>query len=98
MCTTDAPNLSLLERAQEFRLHADIELPDLVEKQRPAIGDLKQTFLLGMRASERSLLVSKQLRLQKVLVNRGAVDGLKHLGRARRLIVNGPRDQLLARP
>src|SRR5215208_4826658 len=47
VCTTNTPDLSLLKRTQELRLHADVELPNLIEEQRPAIRDLKQALLLG---------------------------------------------------
>src|SRR5215213_2923558 len=52
VCTTNAPDLSLLKRAQEFGLHADVKLSDLVKEQRPAVRDLKQTFLLRVRTRE----------------------------------------------
>src|ERR1043165_3927329 len=43
---TDATNLSFLERAQELRLNANVQFRELVEKQRAAIGDLKEALLL----------------------------------------------------
>ena len=47
-----AANAALLQSAQEFRLHADVEFRNLIEKQRAAIRNFEQTFLLGMRAGE----------------------------------------------
>ena len=50
-----------------------------------------------MRAGEGAALVAEELRLQKVLVDGGAVDGLEHLVGAGALVVDGAGDQLLAR-
>src|SRR5439155_6459193 len=47
-----AANAALLQSAQEFRLHADVEFRNLIEKQRAAIRNFEQTFLLSMRAGE----------------------------------------------
>src|SRR6185503_16564556 len=52
MRTTDATDLSLLKRTQQLRLNTNIELRNLVEKQRPSIRDLEQTFLLRVCAGE----------------------------------------------
>src|SRR5436309_3486012 len=60
MRPTNAAYLSFLKRAQELGLNANVELCDLIEKQRSSIRNLKQTFLLRMSASERSLFVTKQ--------------------------------------
>ena len=38
----DAPDLPLLQRAQELDLHARRDLADLVQQQRPAVGRLEQ--------------------------------------------------------
>src|SRR5215217_1171360 len=59
MSTTNAPDLSFLKRAQKLGLNANIKLGNLVEKQRPAIRDLKQTFLLCMSTGERTFLMPK---------------------------------------
>src|SRR6185503_19531600 len=88
MRATHAPNLSLLKRAQQLCLNTNIELRDLIEKQRPSIRDLEETFLLRVCAGEGTLLVSEQFRLEQVFIYRGAVHGLKHLRCAWRLVVN----------
>src|ERR1043165_9395661 len=63
--TTDATNLSFLQRAQKFGLNTDVQFRDLVEKQRAAIGDLKEALLLCVSAGERTLFMSEQLRLEQ---------------------------------
>ena len=93
----DAANLSLLKCAQEFRLHRNIQLANLVEEERALVGYLEESFLFGVRARERALLVAEEFGLKQVLVDGGAVDGLKHLVGARALGVYGARDEFLAR-
>jgi len=67
-----------LQCSQKFRLQSDVELADLIQKKRSVIRDLEQAFLLGDSAGERALLVAEQLRLKKVLIDRGAVHGLEY--------------------
>ena len=50
-----------------------------------------------MSAGERALLVAEEFGLKQVLVDGGAVDGLKHLVGAWALGVYGARDEFLAR-
>src|SRR4051812_28408359 len=70
----DRPVLALLENAQQLGLQIRRHLADLVEQQRAALGHLEQAFLVHRRAGERALLVAKELRLDQILGNRGAVD------------------------
>jgi hypothetical protein len=93
----DAANLALLQRAQKLRLHRHVQLAYLVEEERPAVGYLEEPLLLGVRAGERALLVAEEFGFEQVLVDGGAVDGLEHLRDARRLAVDGARDEFLAR-
>ena len=51
-----------------------------------------------MSAGERAFFVTKQFRLQQVLVDRRAVDRLKHLLCPRRLIMNRARNKLFPVP
>ena len=51
-----------------------------------------------VRAGERALLVAEDLALEQRLGNRGAVDGDERERRARAQLVDGLRDELLARP
>ena len=51
----------------------------------------------GLRAGERAALVAEQLALEQVLRDRGGVDGDERAARARAVLVQRTRDQLLAR-
>ncbi len=46
----DAPDLALLERAQELRLELERELADLVEEDRAAVGRLEGAFAVAIGA------------------------------------------------
>src|SRR5262249_7923790 len=69
----DAPDLAVLERAQELRLEIRREIADLVEKERPARRLLERADAPGVGAGERALLVPEQLALEEVGGDRAAV-------------------------
>src|SRR5262249_564584 len=73
----DAHDLFLLQRAKQLGLHAYVQISDLIEKQRPAVRNFKLALLLNVRAGERALLVSKQFRLEKILIDCRAIDRLE---------------------
>ena len=56
---SDAPDLALLERSQEFDLHTGRDLADFVEQQSPTVGGLEQTRSILGRASERTARMPK---------------------------------------
>src|SRR5262249_21405372 len=70
----DAFELALLQRPQEFHLHFDRDLGDLVQKKSAAVCELEPAGLGGDRAGESAALVSEQLGLHQVLGDGGAVD------------------------
>ena len=73
------------------------DLPDLIEEQRPAVGQLEAPQLGVHRPGERAFLVPEQLALQQRLGQGGAVDGDERLISARRVGVEVSAEQLLAR-
>src|SRR5438045_3618064 len=94
----DAAEGHRLQYAQQLRLHGRGQLADLVEEQRPAVGDLEQPALGRLRVGEGAALVAEQLALEERLGERRAVqldEGL--LAAAGGLGVQEPRDDLLAR-
>ena len=66
--------LALLQHAQQLDLRREVQLADLVEEQRAAVGQLEAPLLGGVRAGERALLVAEQLRLDQVVRQRRAAD------------------------
>ena len=91
----DAVKDALLEDAQELGLHVGRDLADLVEEQRTAASALEDTDVTAERATECALLVAEELTLEERGRERGAVDGDEGLVRARRLVVNEAREDLL---
>jgi hypothetical protein len=91
------PDLALLQDAQQLRLQARRRLRDLVQEERAAVGDLEEALLVGDRAREGAALVAEELALEDALGERGAVHGHEEAVRTRAPVVDGARDQLLAR-
>ena len=63
----DALEAALLEHAQQLGLQLGLELADLVEEERAAVGQLEPAALALGRAGERALLVAEQLALEQLL-------------------------------
>src|ERR1017187_2378380 len=87
----------VLQHAQDLRLHVVAHGADLVQEQRAAVGDLKQSFLRRDGRGERALHVPEQRRFQQVRRHRASVHRNKRLVPPRRVGVQRLGDQLLAR-
>jgi hypothetical protein len=96
LVAADPLDLALLEDAQQLGLQRDVELADLVEEDRAAVGLLEAAEVLADRAGEAALLVAEQRRLDQLLGDRAAVEHDERLGLARRRVVHRARDHLLA--
>jgi hypothetical protein len=92
-----ALELAFLQHAQQLGLKGRRDLPDLIQKQRAAVGHLEAPLAQSDRAGKRSALVAEELRLQHRLRQRRAVQADIRLLLARRVLMNGAREQLLAR-
>src|SRR4029079_5245500 len=92
----DALEGLLLKDAQELNLHVETHVPDLVEKQRAARGELETADARRERACERAFLVTEQLRLEQLAWNRGAVERHERPAAALGELVNAARDELFA--
>src|SRR3990172_8318265 len=91
-----AIHLALLQDAQELRLHLHRHLPDLVEEEGSAVGELELSRAPLHPPRKGPLLVAVQLALHEVPRDGGHVDGDERAPRARRVGVDGARDELLA--
>ena len=65
---------ALLEEAQQLDLEGEGDVADLVEEQRPALGELDLALGRLDRAGVRALLIAEQLGLEEVLGDCRAVD------------------------
>ena len=66
--------LPILQQAKKLGLQRQAELADLVEKQRPLVGELDPAGFAGGGARKGALLVPEQLAFQQGLRQRRAVD------------------------
>jgi hypothetical protein len=85
-----------MTRTSKLGLEADVELADLVQEQRPAVGHLEAAALAVGGPGERTPLVAKQDALDEVGRNRAAVLDDQGALRALGCSVNGAGDELLA--
>ncbi len=92
-----APDLVLLDRAEQLGLEGQRRLGDLVEEEGAAVRLLEEALARRDGAGERPARVAEELALEERLADRGAVDG--HVGSLAALRVRVDRlgDQLLAR-
>ena len=79
-----------------FTCVLEVDVADLVEEERAALGHLEAALLAGVGAGERALLVAEQLRLDQRVGQRRAAHLHERLLRAQRVVVDRVRDQLLA--
>ncbi len=91
----DSADFAVLEGAQELRLQGERQVGDFIEQQHTAVRRFEQSRLGAIRPAEGALLVTKQLRLEQLLRQRAAIH--RHECAAPGGLMNGPRDQLLAR-
>jgi len=89
--------LALLQHPQELHLRADVDVADLVEKERSAFGELEAAFLPLIGSGKRALLVAEQLRFDQAVGKRRAAHFDERLVGARGVVMNPVRDHLLAR-
>ena len=90
-------DLSGLDGAEELGLGIEAHVADLVQEERPPVCGLQPSALHLRRSREGALLVAEELALHQVLGKRRAVQLLEGPAGARALVMDGPRDQLLAR-
>src|SRR5207302_3703063 len=72
--SADWLDLALLQRPQERYLKPERQVPDLVEKERAAVGRAESSRCARHRAGESALLVAEQLRFGQLARDGAAVD------------------------
>jgi hypothetical protein len=88
----------LLQHAEQLHLGLDRELPDLVQEDGAAVGELEAPDAPLERAGEGALDVAEELALDETGRHGAAVDLHEGARAARTGVVDGPRNQLLASP
>src|SRR5438093_2505925 len=92
------PHLAVLQHAQELRLDGGARLAHLVEEERPPVGLLEEAAPRPLGPGEGAAYVAEELALEEPLGQRGAVLSEEGAARARAMIVEGPREELLPGP
>ena len=87
---------TLLKEAQHLRLHGKRHVAELVQEEGASLSRFDFAFRTLVGAGERAFLVAKQLAFDKRLGDRVTVDRNERLVRARRQVMDGARDDLLA--
>ena len=87
--------LPLLQHAEKLDLRRWVHVADLVQEQRPTIRQFKPSLSCAPCASKRPLFITKQLGPDQRVREGTAADGNKRLRGAKRVLVDGVRDQLL---
>src|SRR5690606_2784108 len=67
LMAADALERALLQHSEQLDLHVGAHVPDLVEEQRAAVGELEAADSTRDRPRERALLVTEELALEKLL-------------------------------
>src|SRR4029077_6236623 len=96
MTVADPLDLAILKHAEQRDLCFRRQIADLVEEDRAAIGGLEPAEAPLQRARERALLVAEELGGDERRGNGRTVHTNEGATRSTRLLVDGPRDQLLA--
>src|SRR6266567_1475362 len=97
-CVADAFNFLLLQDPQQLGLHGQRDFPNLVEKERAAVGEFEPPGLVAHRARERAAHVPKEFAFENVLGDGATVDLDERPIFARAVVMDGPSDELFARP
>ena len=92
----DPLHLAVFDRPQQFRLDAQRQFADLVEKQRAAVGMLEHADLGFRRPGERAALVAEQFALEQGVDDGRAVDGHEAAVTPRPHVMEATRHQFLA--
>ena len=86
-----------LDRAEQLRLQGGIEIADLVDEERAAVGLLEEPLARCRRPRERAALVSEELGLDQARRHRRAIEDDEGTARARPRLVERLRERLLPR-
>jgi hypothetical protein len=94
----DAPDLSLLENAQQLHLHRQRDFAYFVEQEGSAVRFFEKPRMVLQGTRECTSCVPEQLALEKTFDNGAAVHGNESAGSSRRGLVNELGEALCADP
>jgi hypothetical protein len=76
----EAVTLLVLDHPQDLGLAIGAQVTDLIEKNRPAVGESQLAIIRGVRSREGAPLIAKELALEKTLRQCRAVNSRQGLG------------------
>src|SRR5204863_5207762 len=94
----EPPHAALLENGEELGLETAWQQADLVEKQRPAVGHVKEARFRLARVREGAALVAEELGFEQRLRDRRTVEVDEGTVPTRTCAVHEPRQQSFPRP
>src|SRR5215471_12544645 len=94
---SQALEFAVLQYAQELGLQVEGEFADLVQEDRAGIREFEASYLAGEGAREGALLMPEEFTLDERRGQGRTVDFDQRPVFARTAVVNGPRDEFLAR-
>ena len=87
---------TLLQGPQDLRLHGDVHVADLVEKQRSMLGFAKGALPVTHRACKGAANMAEQLAFHELGRDSSAIDGDERFAAAMTVVMNSARHELLA--
>ena len=93
---TDLAHTLFLYRPQQFHLHGQRQIGNLIEKQRATARCLKKALALAVSAGKCPLAIAEKLAFHQVFRNRTAIHRHKGIRPPRTALMHQPRRQLLA--
>src|SRR5262249_34371816 len=94
----EALEFALLQDTQQFDLQGQVQVTNLIEKQRATIGQLEAPLLQGLGPGKGALLMAEQLRLNERFGEGRTADLDERSFGPRRVVVYRMGNQLLAGP
>src|SRR6185369_494027 len=80
--------LPLLQDPEQLDLGGEIDLPDLIQKERAAFRQLESPLLAVLRPGKRALLVTEEFRFDERIGQRRATDLDERLARTRGAVLD----------
>src|SRR5579883_2044435 len=93
---TDWPNLLVFQHSEQLGLRRQPHIADLIEEERPLIGQFNPAFLILHSSSKRPFHIAKELRFQERFGKYCAIHGNKWFFGTGSLIMQRLRHQLFA--
>src|SRR5271169_4701568 len=96
LIATHAGDFALLQHAQQIGLGLESDVTDLVQENRPTLGNFELAFLAVLSAGKRALLMTKEFAFEKRLGQSAAVNYDQRMKSSWAGVMDGARYQFLS--